>query len=584
MDMTTSIPRDEYPRPALVRGEDSWVCLNGKWAFAFDFGKSGRERGMIDGGDYPLTITVPFAPESKLSGIEYTDFIAAVWYRRSFAVPQGFSAAESRLLIRFGAVDYRAEVWINGKSAGTHRGGYTPFAFDITDLVTEGENVVTVCAEDDTRDPMIPSGKQCPARENIGCMYDRTTGIWQTVWLEVVPRTYVRSLRMTPDVDGEKLDVTVFLAGDRDVSEISAFASLDGEAVSSVAVPAEGTVVRLTVPVPSPKLWDLGKPVLYDLMLTAGADRVLTYFGMRKVALDDRAFRLNGRRVFQRMVLDQGFWPDGIYTAPSDDELRADVERAMAVGFNGARMHMTIFEPRYLYWADRLGYMVWGEYPNWGLDDREPGALLAMLPEWLEEMERDYNSPALIGWCPFNETNQEKNAEFLAAVYTATKAIDPYRPVIDTSGNTHCGVTDVYDVHDYEQKPEVLRANLAEMTDPTKPWHNSLNPVSYEHDRPLFISEYGGTRWLIDADPNDPAWGYGDAPRSLEEYYARLKGLTDAMLDCPEVMGFCFTQLTDVFQEKNGIYAFDRREKFDRETIRAIFSRPAAIEAEEQKK
>ena len=576
-----AIPRNEYPRPSLLRGEDSWICLNGPWSFAFDFGKSGRARGMVENGAYPLTIQVPFAPESRLSGIEYTDFIPAAWYRRTFALPDGFDAAASRLLIHFGAVDYRAEVWINGKAAGRHRGGYTPFTFDITSLVRPGENTVTVCAEDDTRDPLIPSGKQSPRYGNFGCMYTRSTGIWQTVWLETVPRAYIDHVRLTPDVDGEKLEVTVFLAGDGGVGEITAFASLDGDPVSSVAVRAGSPAVAFSVPVPAPKLWAPGSPVLYDLVLTAGEDTVVSYFGMRKVGLGRHAFLLNDRPIFQRLVLDQGYFPDGIYTAPSDDELRADVERSMAVGFNGARLHMKIFEPRFLYWADRLGYMVWGEYPNWGLNDADPAALLSMLPEWLEEVERDYNSPALIGWCPFNETGKGRRTDIFSTVIAATKAVDPWRPIIDTSGYTHGEVTDIYDVHDYTQSPEELRAHLATLADPTgKAWTNSINDVPYRFDRPYFISECGGIYWNLDVDSKDPSWGYGNAPKSREEYLARLKGLCDAMLDCPLLLGFCYTQLTDVYQEKNGIYAFDRREKFDADTLRAIIGRPAAIESE----
>lgn len=576
------VPRSEYPRPALVRAEDSWVCLNGEWDFAFDFGDSGRARGMHTGGEYPLKITVPFAPESTLSGIGYTDFIAAAWYRRTFDLPASFHAGTSRLLLHFGAVDYRAEVWVNGRSAGAHRGGYTPFTLDITALAVSGTNTVTVCAQDDTRDPLQPTGKQSVRYENYGCSYTRSTGIWQTVWLEVVPRAYVKSLRLTPDVDGEKLNIRVTLAGDRSVASVTAAASFAGERVSSVSAPVTGSYAEFSLPVPAPRLWDAGAPQLYDLTVTAGEDTVSSYFGMRKVEWNDRAFLLNGRPVFQRLVLDQGYYPDGIYTAPTDEELRRDIERAMAVGFNGARLHMKIFEPRFLYWADRLGHLVWGEYPNWGLNDADPAALLVMLPEWLEELERDYNSPSVIGWCPFNETGTGRNTEIFSTVIAATKAIDPMRPVIDTSGYVHGKVSDIYDVHDYTQDPATLRAHLAVLeAGEGNAWVNFPKIERYDFDKPYFISECGGIYWNLDIDAKDPSWGYGEAPKSKEEFLARFRGLCDAMLDCPKLFGFCYTQLTDVFQEKNGIYAFDRREKFDARVLHDILSRPAAIETAE---
>jgi len=582
------IPRPEYPRPSLCRSEDSWVNLNGEWDFAFDFGRSGRARGMAEKGTFPEKILVPFAPESKLSGIEYVDFIPAVWYRRTFTLPASFVKGASRLLLRFGAVDYETEIWINGVSAGTHRGGYTPFALDITDLVTDGENTVTVCAEDDTRDPLIPSGKQSDRYENYGCYYTRCTGIWQTVWLEVVPSAYVEKVKITPDTAGEKVDVTVRFGGDRGViREITAALSFGGDAVASVTAPVCGGAVSFSVPVKDPILWDLGKPNLYDLTLTAGDDLLLTYFGMRSVAWTDRAFLLNGRPVFQRMVLDQGYYPDGIYTAPTEDELRLDVERAMAVGFNGARLHMKIFEPYTIYWADHLGYMLWGEYPNWGLDVSRKEALYSMLQEWVEAMERDYNSPAVIGWCPFNETYGEATPNgrltgIFDAVNAVTRAIDPIRPVIDTSGHLHGKDTDIFDVHDYTQDPATLRAHVKALEgDGDGVFVDYPDFEKYDFKRPYFNSEYGGIYWNLDIDSTDPAWGYGTRPKTKEEFLARLKGLTDAMLDSPRMFGFCYTQLTDVFQEKNGIYAFDRREKFDAAQLREIFARPAAIEQTE---
>jgi len=301
-----------------------------------------------------------------------------------------------------------------------------------------------------------------------------------------------------------------------------------------------------------------------------------SYFGMRKIAIRGKALELNNRPLFQRLVLDQGYYPDGIYTAPTDDDLRRDVELSMKAGFNGARLHMKIFEPRLIYHADMAGYLLWGEYPCWGLDYSKPESLQSMLPEWMEELRRDYNSPAIVGWCPFNETGGNRVWKNHTIHYEVTKAYDPYRPVIDTSGYHHTDKTDIYDVHDYEQDVARFAKNYEPLlTGEGEPQHNG-QAVKYDGKKPFFVSEYGGIRWV--SQEAEGAWGYGQAPKDIEEFYARLEGLTKVLLDNPEMCAFCYTQLTDVYQETNGIYNFDRTEKFDMDRIHAIFSAPAAIE------
>ena len=283
--------------------------------------------------------------------------------------------------------------------------------------------------------------------------------------------------------------------------------------------------------------------------------------------------------MFQRTILDQGFYPDGVYTAPSDEELIADIDRSMAMGFNGARLHEKVFEERFLYHADRKGYLVWGEYPNWGLDHSYSDAIYGILPEWLEEVDRDFNHPSIIGWCPFNETwdkdGRKQFDDLLALVYQATKSADPTRPCIDTSGNFHV-VTDVYDLHDYTQDVEEFAKHYADITEEDGlNFHSSFkNRQKYDRKLPFFLSEYGGIRWTED----QAGWGYGQAPQSAEEFLTRLKGLTDVLLDNPNIMGLCYTQLTDVEQEQNGLYTYDRRPKFDPAVIYPIFAKKAAIE------
>ncbi|MFS0869255.1 glycoside hydrolase family 2 protein [Paenibacillus xylanilyticus] len=574
-------PRPEYPRPQFVREE--WTNLNGSWQFEIDHGQSGRERGYEQSGHRLTgTITVPFCPESKLSGVQYTDFMAAVWYKREFQVPKAWE--DDRILLHFGAVDYEAEVWINGTSVGRHRGGYTSFHFDITDYVSAGTNVVAVCAEDDPRSGRQPRGKQSERYHSHGCDYTRTTGIWQTVWLERVPQVHLSEMKVVADPDNQCAHLDIRLGGNTAGEKLTAIARYEGKEVGEAAAFIHGPSVKLTIPLSEIHLWEPGLAKLYDLELKLAKqdqviDQVTSYFGLRTVKLDGMAFRINGKSVFQRLVLDQGFYPEGIYTAPSDEDLRKDIEISMELGFNGARLHEKIFEPRFLYWADRLGYLVWGEHANWGLDITTTESLARFLPEWIEGMERDFNHPALIGWCPFNETwdrdGAKQNNDVLRIVYEMTKCMDPTRPVIDTSGNFHV-VTDIFDLHDYDQNPETFRARYEPMKSGGEVFNTFPDRQTYA-GQPYFISEYGGIWWNPD-QKDDKAWGYGDRPTSEEAFIARYEGLTNVLLDHPMMFGFCYTQLYDVEQEVNGLYTYDRRAKFDPEIIRRINSRKAAIE------
>ncbi len=569
---TNSIPRPEYPRPRLVR--DEWMNLNGKWQFEIDHSDTGNERKFWERTDFNSEIIVPFVPECKLSGLEYVDFMKAVWYRRTFEIPDSWKSG--RVLIHFGAVDYRSQVWINGKLVGKHTGGYTPFEFDITDSLTDGENSVVVYAFDDTRDRLQPTGKQCMRYYNFAADYTRCTGIWQTVWLEYVPDVYVAKVKLTPDVDNSKLFAVIGLNKCYD-GKLTATASYKGEKVASVSVECGKGYAEFSLPIEHPHLWFPETPELYDLEISVGEDSVKTYFGMRKVAIKGYAIEINDRPIYQRLVLDQGYNPDGIYTAPTEEDIKKDIEMSMAVGFNGARVRMKVFEPAYSYWADHLGYLIWGEYPNWGLDVGDRAALLSMLPEWLEAVERDYNSPALIGWCPFNETQNNRLVPIFTTVYDVTRAIDPMRPIIDSSGWTHGDKTDIFDVHDYDQNPETFAERYKSLITGEGEVYCCFNDKSTYKGQPYFVSEFGGTHWDIDSDGSE-GWGYGNAPKSIEEVYYRIEGFVNALLDNPKMCGFCYTQLTDVMQEKNGIYSYDRREKFDRERLYKLMTRRAAIE------
>ena len=571
---TQNIPRPEHPEPQLAR--EAWINLNGDWAFEMDFGRSGRERGLTAAETLQQTIRVPFCPESRLSGIAYTDFMPAVWYTRTVALPESWQAS-GRVLLHFGAVDYAAEVWVNGVSAGTHRGGYSPFVLDVTKLLTLGENRITVCAEDDVRSYTQPAGKQSTRYHSYECSYTRTTGIWQTVWMEHVPETYVHALRVTPDVANECAHVTVLLNGTAaEATEVTVTASYEGAEKAKKTVHAHWRTAELTLDLPAPELWEPGCGRLYDLTVSLSTgDCVQSYFGMRDVDLDGKAMRINGKIVFQRLILDQGFYPDGIYTAPNDGELRADIERSMAMGFNGARLHQKVFEPRFLYWADKLGYLCWDEHANWMLDISNEAALLRFLPEWEEVVERDYSHPCIVGWCPLNETQRNQNRDFIAAVYHATRRLDPTRPIIDTSGWHHV-ITDVFDTHDYTQDAARFAENHQPATEGRCPVANEVTKDVWTGEIPYFVSEFGGARWSQQTE----GWGYGDGPKTVAEFIERYDGLVTALLENPSVCAFCYTQLTDVEQEQNGLYTYDRQAKFDPATIRACTAKPAAIERE----
>jgi beta-galactosidase/beta-glucuronidase len=581
---STYVPRPEYPRPQLVR--DKWINLNGYWEFEIDNGKSGRERSLHEAKELGGKILVPFCPESKLSEVENKDFMAAVWYRREVIIPEEWK--NQRVILHFGAVDYYTEAWVNGISVGKHKGGYSSFSFDITDSLKEGVNTIIVCAEDDVRSWLQPRGKQSSEYHSHGCEYTRTTGIWQTVWLECVPQEYIVSVKYTPDPANSYLHIEAVLNKSLCGYKLSAEAFHQGAKVGRSDIFVTGNSVRLSLKLSEVHLWDVGKPELYDLHISLSnneqcIDKIKSYFGLRIISFDNNAISINARKVFQRLVLDQGFYTDGIYTAPSEEDLKKDIQIALDMGFNGARLHEKIFEPRLLYWADKMGYIVWGEHANWGLDISTSTGLESFLPEWIEAVERDYNHPSIVGWCPFNETWDIKgssitggirqNDEVLRIVYNVTKAIDKTRPVIDTSGNFHV-VTDIFDIHDYEQNPEVFAAKFEPMKNGGEAYIGWHGRQKYE-GQPYFVSEYGGIWWSEDLEKG---WGYGNRPSSEEEFIERYRGLTEALLKHPKICAFCYTQLYDVEQEVNGLYTYERKAKFDPEIIKAINMQKAAIE------
>lgn len=585
-----NIPRAEHPNPQWER--ETWKNLNGPWEFEFDFGCSAVERRLWEKKRFDREILVPFCPESRLSGIGYTDFISGVAYRRNFELSQ--EELSGRVLLHFGAVDYEASVYVNGTLVGSHKGGYTSFCFDITKHVAPGPNTLFVAVKDDVRSGLQPKGKQAHLYASSGCDYTRTTGIWQTVWLEFVPERHIQSAKYYPDPANGKVTVTGLVQGQ---GTLQLTALWEDKPVGEAALSVEDGFFTAQLDLSETHLWEPGKGGLYTLLLSFGEDRVKSYFGLRTAKFQGRKFLLNGKSLFQRFVLDQGFYPDGIYTAPTEEDLVKDIQLSFAAGFNGARLHEKVFEARFLYHCDRLGYLVWGEYPNWGLDHAHPLSTETYLNQWSEAVERDFNHPAIIGWCPFNETwgyreEREKNA-LLTSLYKLTKRLDPTRPCIDSSGNYRV-LSEVYDIHDYDQDTQSFQARWDGLTDRIRetggvipaedPFFNSAPEgpsgrapfFNQPYDnQPIFISEYGGIRW---PDDTVEGWGYGNAPATPEEFFARYKGLTEALLNNPEIFGFCYTQLYDVEQEVNGLYTYGRAQKFDISLIQKINQQKAAIE------
>ena len=577
------IPRPEYPRPQMVR--KNWINLNGEWEFEIDNSKSGIAREFYLRQHLNQKITVPFCPESALSGIGNTDFMYCVWYRRSIEIPEQWQG--KRILLHFGAVDYLAILYVNGREVCRHKGGYTPFYADITDYLQESGNTITLCAQDDT--PKCgdqPRGKQCWTYHSYGCLYTRTTGIWQTVWMECVDPAAVRQVQYTPDAENGRVFIEAEVTEAAVGGELIVKTFFEGKPMGEAKAEIGSLSPKVTLSLAERHLWEPGQGRLYDTEIEIKRDGAITdqiqgYFGLRSIILKQDGFYLNGVSVFGRYVLDQGYYPDGIYTAPTDEALKKDILCSMELGFNGARLHEKIFEPRYLYWADRLGYLVWGEHANWGLCIKEAGQVMHFLPEWMEALKRDYSHPSIIGWCPFNETwDEEGNRQcddVLRLVYQATKAFDPTRPVIDTSGNFHV-ITDLYDVHDYDQNPQSFREHYQNADKGEISESISRNPL-YQGRQTypgglLFMSEYGG----IKKGGKEGDWGYGEAPKDDEAFLERYRGLTSALLENKMFMGFCYTQLYDVEQEVNGLMTYDRQFKFDPKLIYDINQQPAAIE------
>ncbi len=580
-----------YPRPQLQRA--NWTSLDGPWRFAFD--DAGAWREPADVTEWPHEIRVPYPPESPASGIGDGGFHPVCWYQREFEALPG----DDRVMLRFGAVDYAARVWVNGHLAVLHEGGHTPFAADITHFLDpSGRQQLTLRAEDEPGDLTKPRGKQDWQLEPHALWYPRTSGIWQTVWLERVPRTYIEKLRWTPRVEGFAIGFEARIAGDpRDDLAVDLTLTLEGRVLAQDRYKVVGGEVDRFVVLSDPGiddfrneiLWSPERPTLIEaeVRLLAGGqviDPIRSYTALRSVGTLRDRFMLNGRPYVLRMVLDQGYWPETHLAAPGDAALRRDVELAKAMGFNGVRKHQKIENPRYLYWADRLGLLVWEEMPSAYRFTRT--AIKRTVREWSEAIERDYSHPCVIVWVPFNEswgvpelTSVQSHRHAVEALYHLTRTLDATRPVIGNDG-WESSATDIIGIHDYDANVDHLRERYGtdgssdQLFDRRRPGGRILTLDGYPHrGQPVVLSEFGGIAFQSRPDPQGrPVWGYTRA-RDAEDFARQYERLVHAVIETPLFSGFCYTQFSDTFQEANGLLHADRSPKVPLARIRAATSR-----------
>ncbi|MBK5722638.1 beta-glucuronidase [Dysgonomonas sp. Marseille-P4677] len=589
------IPRSEYPRPQFERKE--WINLNGEWTYIFDMAEIGIAKNYNKSQGFDNKITVPFPPESKLSGVAYTDFIPAIWYHRIIGIP--FDWTQRNIILNFGAIYYESEIYIDGKFIARHFGGSDSFSIDITGFVQNGkDHDLVIRAKSDIRGGKQAAGKQSLQLNSYGCNYTRTTGIWQTVWMEAVDREGIQNISIISDIDQKQLILTpTFYSINRD--NIMCIIIKEGEKVIIKKEVKLNQGIPICIPIKNMKLWSPDSPFLYDIECTVFdsegnvKDEISSYAGMRKVHIEGNKIYLNNQPYYQRLILDQGFYPDGIWTAPNDEALKNDIQLSIQAGFNGARLHQKIFEERFHYWADKLGYLTWGEAPSWGMDANNIETARNFFSEWSNIVVRDRNHPSIILWTPMNEEwwpDMVQYPRFCEDLYNITHNLDPTRPVNTSSGGVHVK-TDIWTVHNYQQEGQKLKQELFDGTrfqqtpiDPIKPYTGNIGfnpPKSYTtYDYPLYtggipylIDEFGGIK-CVTKQPEEDSWGYGDIAKTEDEFYLRLESQVNAILSLKEhVWGFCYTQLTDVEQEQNGIYYYDRRSKFDMRRIHAIFSK-----------
>jgi len=584
--VSTKIPRPEYPRPQFAR--DEWLNLNGDWEFAFDDDNAGAGQGWHDGRELPNRITVPFAYQTELSGINDKTIHECVWYARTFEISEQWVGRD--LLLNFGAVDYSSTIWINGKEVGHNQGGHVPFQFEIAPYITTGSNRLTVRVED-SQSPEQPRGKQSAAGLPHGIDYYCTTGIWQTVWLEPVPPIRLEEIKVITHAQRNILDLTIFLHAPSSPWRIQVEVSEQGKIVASGEDLTAVATGRVVLSIPYAKLWAPETPHLYDLRIRLFKDQevldeVRSYVGLRGIKLVDGEFLLNGEPTYLKMILDQGYWPDGLLTAPTDEAIQTDIGWIKMFGFNGVRKHQKIEDPRWLYWCDRLGLLVWEEMPNAREWSSKAENLLSA--EWQTAVRRDYNHPCIVAWVPVNESMGFPDMEhehagqyaFIERMVRVTRRLDPTRPVIDNDGWEHTDITDICAIHDYTATGVEIENRYAHTLAgkglPHRVWVGG-KPLfargSRYRGQPIVLSEVGGFLTIPDELPpekRDLLYQFYGSYQKPEELLERYRDLISGIASLKFLAGFCYTQLTDIEQEMNGLLTYDRHPKISPEAVSEI--------------
>lgn len=584
------IPRPEHPRPDFER--PTWINLNGVWEFATDQQRRGLLHQWFDGQRLGGRIVVPFAYQTAASGRGTRAVEEVVWYARTLDVPEDWLQAGKDVLLHFGAVDYRCTLWINGREVGHNQGGHVPFSFDVGPYLRPGENRLCLRVED-AQDPNQPRGKQAVNAVAKSCDYYCTTGIWQTVWLESVSSLRIENLVVTSfcglNPCDDRVEIRLHLHAPAVRLTVEAEV-LDGdEVIATASEPTYNATAVVRFPMEEAQRWTPQNPHLYRLrlrLLEEGKvlDEVWSYFGLRSIHVRDGEILLNCEPIFLKMVLDQGYWPESGLTPPSDEALRADVEWAKRLGFNGARKHQKVEDPRWLYWCDRLGLLVWGEMANaraWS-----PQAEEWFVNEWERAVRRDLNHPCIVTWVPINESwgvpgldsDHPGQYSFVERLVSLTRRLDPTRPVVDNDGWEHTDVCDIFAIHDYTPTGEEIRERYRQVLEGgamvTKGWGSA--PKAYfagnaaYRGQPVVLSEVGGFLTVPPGVPEDELdWLYSvyGTSRSGEELLERFRDLMEGIRALPFVKGYCYTQLTDIEQEINGLLTYDRQPKVDPEAV-----------------
>lgn len=589
-----NVYREEYPRPQFVRNE--WQNLNGEWEFSFDYKNLGIYQKWYENKEFESKINVPFAYQSKLSGIFSNEACDIVWYKRNFKVNENWK--NKKIILHFGAVDYICKVYINSQFVGEHEGGNTNFEFDITPYLNWEQETIVVYAYDPWNEQTLPRGKQFWKQQSEGIWYTRTTGIWQTVWLEPVsPKANIDYVHFTPNIDDGNVTLDLNLTGDFKDLNLSVQISFNENIIIHDKYKLNSHNLIKTIDIYQGDIfrsfnhnvgwcWEPENPNLFDVKLELVdenetiLDNVNSYFGMRKIHTEDGIVYLNNRPYYQKLILDQGYWRDGLLTAPHDEDFIKDINLAKSMGFNGCRKHQKVEDPRFLYWADKLGFLVWGEFANSAYYNNQYAKRIST--EWFDVIKRDYNHPSIVTWVPLNESwgvygidKNKQHQHHSQALYHQIHSIDKTRLVISNDG-WELTITDICAIHNYDhglatekQKYEYFKKSLSTKDEilKSKPAGRNIYANGFKNcGEPIMLTEFGGIAYTKNSETG---WGYTTASTE-EEFISDYKRIIDAVYSSDIIYGFCYTQLTDVEQEMNGLLTYDREAKCDLQKIKAI--------------